>query len=87
MNDKMYIVMNSSEIGKINFTQIDESSEETLRKSLNLSKTLIKWSGEQPEFISTLSEYAGPYDHASILTVLSGTEWTNPNSPLPPPIN
>jgi hypothetical protein len=72
-----YIIFPTTELSKIDFNQVLETSEETIRKSIDGTKTFIKWSGQQPEFISTLDNTEGPYTHEEILNILSTEEWTS----------
>jgi hypothetical protein len=71
-----YIIFPTSELSKIDFNQVLETSEETVRKSVDGTKTFVKWSEQQPEFISTLDNTEGPYTHEEILVILSTEEWT-----------
>ncbi len=77
MENRQYIIFNVSELDKIDFNQVLETSEETVRKSVDNSKTFVKWSGEQPSFMSTLENTEGPYTHEEILEILSTEEWTS----------
>jgi hypothetical protein len=67
-----------SELPNIDFTQVLETSEETVRKSVDETKTFVKWDGEMPECVSTLTTKEGPYTYEEILTILSTSEWTKP---------
>jgi hypothetical protein len=71
-----YIIFPTTELSKIDFNQVLETSEETVRKSVDGTKTFVKWSGQQPEFISTLDNTEGPYTHEEILNILSTEEWS-----------
>lgn len=75
--ERNYLIINKSEISKIDFTQILETSEDTLRLSINGEKTFIKWIGQAPDFISAFNYTEGPYSNEEILTILSSPEWTN----------
>jgi len=77
-NTREYIIFPTTELSKVDFNQVLETSEETVRKSVDNLKTFIKWSGQQPEFISTLENTEGPYTHEEILVILSTEEWTPP---------
>ena len=55
-----------------------ETSEETVRKSVDQTKTFVKWDGETPECISTLTTKEGPYTYDEILVILSTPEWSEP---------
>jgi hypothetical protein len=73
-----FAIFSLTEIDKIDFTQVLETNETTVRKSVNETKTFVKWDGEQPEFVSTLTTLEGPYTYSEILDILSGEEWSAP---------
>lgn len=75
-----FAIFSTTEIDKIDFSQVCETSAETLRKSVDGSKTFVKWDGEQPEFVSTLATLEGIYNYTEILEILNGTEWSAPMS-------
>jgi len=72
------MIFPTSELSKVDFTQVLETSADTVRKSVDGTKTFVKWDGEQPEFISTLENTEGPYTYSEILDILNGSEWTAP---------
>ena len=73
-----FAIFSLTEIDKIDFTQVLETSADTLRRSVDETKTFVKWDGEQPEFVSELTTLEGPYTYTEILEILSGEEWTAP---------
>ena len=70
-----YIIINMTEIGLVNFNEVLETSEATLRLSVNGLQTVIKWEGSEPSFVATLSSYDGPYTHSEILVIMATTAW------------
>ena len=70
-----------TEIGLVDFNEVLETSEQTLRLSVNDLQTVLKWNGNEPSFVSTLSSYDGPYTHSEILNIMATPEWTDPNGP------
>ena len=74
-----YITINMTEIALVNFNQVMQTSEKTLRLSVDGLKTLLKWQGVEPSFVSTLSSYEGPYTHEEILVIMDTPEWSDPN--------
>ena len=76
-----YIIIDMSEIALVDFNQVLETSEQTVRLSVDGSQTVLKWEGAEPSFVSTLNSYEGPYTHEEILTIMSTPEWTDPNPP------
>lgn len=78
-----YVIFDTSETGSIDFTQVLETSIETLRLNLSGSQTFVKYEGEtMPSSISSLTTKEGPYPHSEILNILTGSEWTDPNADI-----
>jgi hypothetical protein len=80
--NRQFMIFNVSELPNIDFTTVLETSEETVRKSVDETKTFVKWDGEMPECVSTLTTKEGPYTYDEILTILSTSEWTKPMTML-----
>lgn len=76
--NRKYLIIPNSEVSKVNFDEVLETSAETLRKSVDEAKTFIKWDGDNPSFVSNLTGTEGPYNHSEILDLLSGEEWNPP---------
>jgi hypothetical protein len=75
-NNRNYLIFNVSELNKIDFEKIHETSLETLRYSADNSKTFIKWDNDlEPDFISNLLTKEGPYNQEEILQILSTDFW------------
>jgi hypothetical protein len=72
-----YLILPVSELTKVDFNLVLESSAETVRKSIDQTKTFVKWDGEAPAFVATISGAEGPYTYSEILDVLTGAEWTS----------
>ena len=78
-----YVIFDTSETGSIDFTQVLETSADTLRLNLSGSQTFVKYEGEtMPTSVSSLTTKEGPYSHDEILNILTGSEWTDPNGPI-----
>jgi len=76
--DRNFIIFNVSEIDKINFNEVLETSSQWLRKSVDETKTLVKWDGNIiPNCVQTLTTSQGPYTYDEMLTILSTPEWTD----------
>ena len=75
-----YLIFNISEIDKVNFDEVRETSKDTLRISIDGTKTFVKWEeDETPSFVYTLTTAEGPYTHEEILEILSTDFWTDYN--------
>ena len=77
-----YMIFNVSELEQIDFEQVKETSIDTVRKSIDQTKTFVKWEGETPQCVVDLTTKEGPYTYEEILAILATEEWTDPN-PLP----
>jgi|TARA_R110002020_G_scaffold86351_3_gene212731 hypothetical protein len=73
-----YIIINMTEIGLVNFNEVLETSQSTLRLSVDETQTVLKWNGSEPSFLSSLSSYDGPYTHSEILTIMATPAWNDP---------
>jgi hypothetical protein len=80
MEPKYYVIFNVSELDKIDFNQVFETSADTVRKSVNETLTFVKYRDEaMPSSVVSLETKQGPYSHTEILEILSTPEWTNPD--------
>ena len=77
MENRQYIIFNVSELNKIDFNQVLETSLETIRKSVDETKTFVKWEGETPSCISTLTTSEGPYNYDEMMVILATPEWVD----------
>ena len=75
--NREYLILPVSELTKVDFNLVLETSAETVRKSIDETKTFVKWDGETPAFVATISGAEGPYTYEEILDILTGIEWTN----------
>ena len=77
--NRRFMIFNVSELNQIDFNSVLETSSDTVRKSINETKTFVKWDGTIPTCVSNLTTKEGPYTYQEILTILSTPEWTDPN--------
>lgn len=75
--NREYLILPVSELTKVDFNLVLETSAETVRKSIDETKTFVKWDGETPAFVATISGAEGPYTYSEILDLLTGVEWTS----------
>ncbi|MEY4571766.1 MAG: Synechococcus phage [Bacteroidota bacterium] len=78
--NRKFMIFGVSELPNIDFTQVCETSIDTVRKSVDETKTFVKWDTEGiPSSVDSLTTKEGPYTYEEILTILSTPEWTNSN--------
>ena len=75
--NRTYCVFSVSELDKIDFDQVHETSVDTVRRSVDGTLTFVKWDGEAPVCLEEL-EVATYYTHDEMLNLLSTPEWTAP---------
>ena len=81
--NREFMIFNVSELSTINFDEVLETSAETVRKSVDQTKTFVKWDGVTiPPSVDALTTKEGPYTYEEILAILATPEWTDPN-PIP----
>ncbi len=79
--NREFMIFNVSELSNINFNEVLETSSETVRKSVDGTKTFVKWDGQTiPPSVDSLTTKEGPYTYNEILTILSTEVWTDPNA-------
>lgn len=80
---RQFMIFQSAELPQIDFSQVLETSAETVRRSVDGLKTFVKWDGEAiPPSVEALTSKEGPYTYEEMLEILAGPEWTDPN-PMP----
>jgi hypothetical protein len=60
-------------ISQVDFTQVYQTSEATLRLSVDEKQTVLKFTGNTPAFLVGLQQYT----HLEILAIMNTPEWTN----------
>ena len=74
-DNRNYMVFNVSEIDVIDFSQVLQSSAETLRYSVDGTKTFVKWEGSTPSSVEALTTKEGPYSHKEMAIIMNDKEW------------
>ena len=73
-----FMIFSTSETGSIDFSEVLETSSETLRLNVSGSKSFVKWDGETvPASVAGLTTKEGPYTYTEIVTILAGSDWTD----------
>ena len=74
---RKYVIINADEVDSVDFSQVDETSADTVRYSLDGSKTFVKFDSDTtPSFLEGKTQYS----HSEMLAILAGEEWTDPNA-------
>lgn len=70
---RKFVILNTSEIDTVDFTQVLQTSKTTCRYTSDGSKLLLKYEGSQPSSLSGKTEYP-PNEIISLLNDVDG-EW------------
>ena len=71
MIDRTYVILNVSDVTP---EMLSNSLEKKIiRKSLDDSKTILKWDGDTPSCFDGITTY----NHSEILAALSSSDWTS----------
>lgn len=73
--NRHYIIFKASEINTIDFSQVVEDSASTVRRNLAGTHALVKYDGEVPSSIVSLTTKSQEYEYSEIMDLLSGDEW------------
>tara|TARA_R100001015_G_C4537329_1_gene102175 strand:+ start:324 stop:548 length:225 start_codon:yes stop_codon:yes gene_type:complete len=68
-----YVIILAEDVSNIDFNQVLETSEDTLRFSLNRHEALVKFEGSTPTFLIGKVQH----DYDGIMDILSGSNWTS----------
>ena len=81
-DNRQFMIFNVSELSNINFEEVLETSIDTVRKSVDETKTLVKWDTQIiPPSVQSLQTKEGPYTYDEILQILSTPEWSDNQLP------
>lgn len=80
-NGLTYVIFNVSELSKIDFNEVLQTDANTVRKSVDGTKTVVKWETSLgvPVCIQNLTT-KGPYlTYDEVLIIMNTSEWIAPN--------
>jgi hypothetical protein len=80
--ERTFVIFSVSEIGSIDFSEVLETSADTLRLSVDGTKTFVKWDGVSvPVCVESLTTKSPYYSYEEMLAILSTEEWVNNMTP------
>ena len=79
MNNRSYIVIDLSDTDKVLFSQVSQSSAQSMRRNLANTQGLLSYS-VTPSFVTdgSLPIVGSVMNQSEALTLLSGSDWTEP---------
>ena len=71
--NRRWVIVNVSAITDDMINSAMQTSIDTLRKTIDNSKAILKWEGDTPSVFDGMTVYT----HSEILTELAKSEWNN----------
>jgi hypothetical protein len=78
-DDRKYVVIYYSDINQIDFSEILESSIETVRRSIDGNLTFVIYEGDMPASVEALINRSPEFTHEQFLLVLASPDWSIPD--------
>jgi hypothetical protein len=80
-----YVVISADDVSNIDFSQVLETSADTLRYSVDGTLTFVKYEGDMPSSVTACTSKSQEYSHAEILAILNNEDqvWWEPIEGLP----
>lgn len=75
---RRFVIFDVTELSLINFDQVEETSIDTVRKSVDETQTFVKYTMPQPSSVAALTTKSQEYTYDEILAILATPEWTSP---------
>jgi hypothetical protein len=79
-NTRKYIIFDITELNTIDFNQVLETSSDTVIYNVAETQTIVKYLGDMPSSVQSLTTKEGPYTHTQIMNIITGSAWTDPNA-------
>ena len=73
---RKYVIITNIDVDSVDFSQVEETSAETLRWNNDKTKTFVKYTGDKPSFLNGKTEYTID-ELLAILDVVDGEWWTD----------
>tara|TARA_R100000900_G_scaffold90804_1_gene70541 strand:+ start:675 stop:947 length:273 start_codon:yes stop_codon:yes gene_type:complete len=78
-NNKTYAIINASDLELVDFSQIQETSKDTIRLNIEQTQLVIKWQKKEPSFIT--DGKVSPLQiltHSECLELMQTSDWSQP---------
>lgn len=73
--DNTYIIIKYAERDQLTLENYLQDDWETSNRSDDGVWAVLKFRGELPSEVQSLSQYRGPYNHIEILSIIGSVEW------------
>ena len=77
-DDRKYVIFDLTEVDTIDFSEVMQTSEDTLRHNVAGTQSFVKYEGDQPPSVAALTTRSQEYTQEEIRQILATPDWTNP---------
>ena len=77
-DNRRFVIFDITEMPQIDFNQVYETDPETMRISVDGTKTFVKYDLPEPSSVAGLTTKSQEYTYEEILAILNTEEWTPP---------
>jgi len=77
-DNRRFVIFEVTELPLIDFNQVYETDADTVRKSVDETKTFVKYDLPEPSSVTALTTKSQEYTYDEILQILNTPEWTPP---------
>jgi hypothetical protein len=81
-DNRHWVIIPVTELENVDFSEVCETSSDTVRKSVDETQTFIKWDGDVPATVTALVNKSETYGHEAILAILATEAWTDPEGQM-----
>lgn len=75
-NNKTYAIAPIAELNNVDYSEVQQTSADTVRKNVAETEFVLKWEGDMPSSVSAITPTIPTYTHEEILAVMAAEEWT-----------
>ncbi len=76
--DRKYVIIPTTELSTVDFTEVLETAPNTCRFSVDGTQTFVKYDGDMPTSVASITSKSQEYNHAEILSILATPDWNSP---------
>lgn len=76
--NRRFVIFDTAEKDKVNYDEVYETAADTLRLSVDGTKTFVEYDLPAPEFVQLLQTKSQEYTYEEILEILNGPDWSAP---------
>ena len=69
-----WVIISASDVSNIDFSQVMETSAQTMRYSVDGTLTFVKYEGDMPSSVTACSSKSQEYSHDEILAILNAND-------------